>query len=326
MPLKIAHWTMLNGSGMANVARSMVESEQALGLDSVLCDVARSDWSAVLDADVHVSHTHIPVGLKAQATKPYRVVWIAHGTPEHVFQSAVEADANRHYGAGDGFMLWLHWMKVADARVTFWPRHQAIMQAMMDRGATVDCVPLGVDTAFWSGGQTRGKFAGAPSVLSCENAHYIKWPYDLVVAWPWVADALPEATLHLNYLPNDQHRWWSPLVNRNGTAFRAHWGPTTWAHGELRNVFKSVDFLVSLVQKGDFNRLCLEAKAAGCPVISYAGNPYADYWVTEGDQRDLAAQLTEILRGNVARRPAQPVPDVQETARAMQAIYERVAA
>jgi len=83
-------------------------------------------------------------------------------------------------------------------------------------------------------------------------------------------------------------------------------------------------FYIGLVRYGDHNRICLEAKAAGCPLISFRGNEYADYWIDEGDQRIIAAQLLMILRGEVPKRETPETPDVSETARAMAGIYERL--
>lgn len=321
---KCAHWSLTNGSGMHRVAESFVTAERPLGVDSVLVDVTQeAQWAGVVDADVHVCHTHVPDAMRARATKPWRVVWVGHGTPEHVYQGAVESGSHG-YGHADGWMLMQRWLQVADARVTFWPRHQAIYQSLCDRGTRVDCVPLGVDTAFWAGGASRGKYAGLPSVWTGENQHYIKWILDLLIAWPWVRDAVPDAMLHAVYLPKDHHRWLFPLANRNGASYGAHLSPTVFGHDELRNVFKSVDFVIGLVRYGDFNRLSLEANASGATTISYAGNPYADYWLPEGDQRTLATELAKVLRGEVPKREKSPVPDIGETATAMQAIYERV--
>ena len=68
----------------------------------------------------------------------------------------------------------------------------------------------------------------------------------------------------------------------------------------------------------------LEAKASGCKVISYTGNPYADYWVPEGDQRIIAKKLIKILKGDVKPKATQEVPDISETAAAMLKIYEEI--
>jgi len=71
--------------------------------------------------------------------------------------------------------------------------------------------------------------------------------------------------------------------------------------------------------------MALEVKATGCKLISYIGNPYADYWVPEGDQRVIAARLIGILRGDVSpREDAQQVPDIVETAKGMLSLYERL--
>ncbi len=324
--MKVAHWSIANKSGMARVAESFVAAEKALGLDSVLCNPQElTTFEPGLDADVHVSHTHFPDIMRKRVTKPLKLVWVSHGTPDHVFQSAVEEGSKKSYGHGDGWMLVQNWLRTADAMVTFWPRHQAIWQSLCDKGRTVHCVPLGVDKEFWKPVPTRGKFSGSPSVLSCDNQHYIKWSFDLFIAWgPWVAPNVKgEPRLHHPYLPNDMHRWFFPLVNRNGTGYFSHLSPISFAHDDLRNAFCSVDYFIGLVQKGDFNRLSLEAAAAGVKTISYAGNPFSDFWLPEGDQRIMAEGLVQILNGEVEpRKDKQNVPDIKTTAEAMVTIYE----
>jgi hypothetical protein len=134
---------------------------------------------------------------------------------------------------------------------------------------------------------------------------------------------MPEAKLHLLYLPMDQHRWWFPLMFNNGSAFRSYVGGT-YDHNSLRNIMCSVDYYIGLVRYGDFNRVSLEAKACGTKLISYWGNPYADYWIPEGDQRIIATKLTEILKGNAIPRGTEEAPDIKETAEAMIKIYKEV--
>lgn len=328
--MKVAHWTQYNGSGMNAVAESMVKSERLLGLDSILCNTFEDkDWSAMLDADVHVSHTWFPEtyngkSLRRQLTKPFRMVYVAHGTPEHVFHSAHEDAKHGGYGHGDALMLYQYWLAKAHARVTFWPRHQKILQSMCDTGTVVHCVPLGVDKEFWAGGSSKGKWAGSPSLWTGENPHYIKWPLDLLTMWPWVYEQLDGATLHCAYLATNTHRQFFPWANRNGAAYGAHLSPLTFGHHVLRDIFKSIDFFIGLVRYGDFNRLCLEANAAGAKTISYPGNPYSDFWVPEGDQRATAAELIRILKGEVQPRAKDDVASFFDTARAMEAIYRGI--
>lgn len=317
---------MKNGSGMHRVAESIANAEKALGLDSAVvdCTIESDEWDAAMDADVHICHTHFPNKLHKRSRKPLKVVWVAHGTPDHVFQSSVEAGSGAPYGHADPLMLMQYWLQNADARVTFWPRHQWFYQRMVNKGTPIYCAPLGVDRAFWQSGVSRGKYEGTPSVLTAENPHYIKWPYDVFVAWPDVFDALDGAKLHALYMPRDMHRWFFPLVNSNGAAFGSHISPITFPHEELRHVFKSVDYVLGLVRYGDFNQLSLQANASGATTISYAGNEYADYWITEGDQRVIASELTAILSGDATPRAKTPVPDISETASAMKAIYENI--
>lgn len=328
MALSIRHWSLKNSSGMHRVAESLAVAERAAGLNSenVDCSVRSSEWDSALDADVHVVHTHFPNELRKKVRKPLKIVWVAHGTPDHVIQGSVEAGSGAPYGHSDALMLMQYWLKNADARVTFWPRHQWFYQSMVDKGTKVHCVPLGVDKAFWSNGVSRGKYEGTPSLFTAENPHWIKWPMDLYMIWPEVFDQLEGAKLHSVYMPRDMHRWVFPIVNRNGTSYGAHISPITFAHEELRNVFRSVDFVIGLVRYGDFNQLSLQANAAGATTISYRGNEYADFWMTEGDQRDMAKELAAILKGEVEPRKKTPVPDISETVSAFQSIYSEILA
>jgi len=319
---------MFNKSGMNRVAESLVKAEKELGHDSHLCNIQdheQSHFDNMVDCDIHVSHTHFPDWMRKKLTKPLKLVWIGHGTPEHVFQTAVETGTTKGYGHGDGWMLVMNWLRTADACVTFWPRHQAIWQSICDKHTKVHCVPLGVDKSFWKKTPTRGKFAGSPSLFTAENCHYIKWPLDLFIAWPWIYPKVEgNPLLHATYLPNDMHRWFFPLVNRNGCSYASHISPMVFGHEELRNAFNSVDYYIGLVRYGDFNRISLEANASGVKTISYRGNEYSDYWITEGDQRVMADELINILNGKVEPRKKSPVPDVIDTAKAMIEIYEGI--
>jgi len=322
--MKVVHWSIKNGSGMHRVAESMVQGEQLLGIDSILVDPQAPDTFAVADdADIHVSHTHLP-GVYEKVQKGQKVVWIGHGTPEHVFQTAVEEGLNKGYGHGDTWMLMQFWLQHSDAIVTFWSRHADFYRSICDKRTEVHVVPLGVDKEFWKPVASRGKFSGNPSLFTAENCHYIKWPLDLFVAWGYLSPEIPDAVLHASYLPKDQHRWFFPLINRNGASFASHVSSTVFDADGLRNAFCSVDYYIGLVRYGDHNKICFEAKASGCKVISYTGNPYADFWVREGDQRGLAKQLEEILRGEVEPREAMEVPSLDQMCDEMVKIYEEV--
>lgn len=323
---KVRHWVMKNSSGMHRVAESLAVAETALGMESACVDVnVEVEWMPAMDADIHVIHTHFPSKMQKQRKKGSRLVWVGHGTPDHVFQSTVEMTEQGNYGHGDGVMLMQHWLKTADAKVTFWARHKWIYDRMLTTGARpTDLVPMGADTAFWAEGATLGKFAGEPSFFTAENPHYFKWPYDLITAWPDVLDVHCDAKLHMVYLPRDMHRAFFPWMNANGSAFGAYVSPGVFDHAWLRNAFKSTDYTIGLVRYGDMNHLSLQANAAGATTISYAGNPHSDYWVTEGDQRALATQLLAIMAGQVEKRDKTPVPDLSTMAAAMRAVYEGI--
>lgn len=319
--MKIAHWTLFNQSGMNGMAATICAAERVLGLDSILVNCTdAAAWAAADNADVHCVHTHIS-DAALQSGKP--LVWFAHGTPEVMFHSGYEQGlVNGAYGHGDAWMMAQYWLQHCDVTVTFWPRHQKIWKSLADKKTPVECVPMGIEKALWNPVPSAGKFNGTPSLITAENAYEIKWPLDLFIAWPWVTKEIHAARLHALYVPKDQHRWWFPLVNRNGCSFHAHIGPQVFGRDQLRNAFCSTDFFIGLVRYGDHNRLGLEANACGARTISYAGNPYSDFWVTEGDQRIIADQLVHILKGEVPARNKEPVADISETAKATKSIYE----
>jgi hypothetical protein len=323
--MKIAHWTMFNKSGMFRMAESFAKAEAALGIDSWLVDVQDSKgYKEILNADIHVVHTHLPDDVRKQLTKPLKLVWIGHGSVEHVFQGSVESGLNKGYGAGDSWALCQYWMQQADALVTFWPRQQAIWKSLCDKATIVDCIPMGVDKDFWRPTPSAGKYLGTPSIFTAENCHYTKWPFDLLVTWPWVWPEIPDAFLHAIYIPNDQHKWFFPLMNRNGSRFKTIATGAVLDPTGLRNAFCSTDFFIGLVRYGDFNRLSHEANSSGVKSISYAGNNYSDFWLHEGDQRTMAKELLAILKGDVEPREKLSVPSVEDMAKAMVNIYRRI--
>jgi hypothetical protein len=308
---------------MNRVANNICEAEKAIGLDSFIVDTDKPETWKEVKSDINVVHTHLSPE-KTFSDAP--VVWIPHGTPEVMFLSAYEqAIINGQYGHGDGWMLAQFWLRRSDAIITFWPRHAAIWKSMCDRKTTVHCMPEGLDPSFWHPIESAGRFAGKPSLLTAENSYTIKWPLDLFIAWPWVyqREGLYDARLHAIYLPKDQHRFYFPLVNANGASFGGYLSATVLGKEELRNAFCSVDYYIGLVRYGDFNTLALEARACGAKIISYRGNPYASYWIDEGDQRVMAEQLADILLGKVEeRKEIAVVAPIESMVRAFEEIYK----
>jgi hypothetical protein len=180
---------------------------------------------------------------------------------------------------------------------------------------------MGVDKSFWIQIQTRGKWSGNPACMIIENGHQIKWPLDLFLAWPFVMKET-EAVIHAHYLPANMHRFWYPLIHGNGTAYKSYSSSAYFGKEDLRNAFASIDYLISPVRYGDHNTLCMEAKASGTKIISYRGNIYADYWITEGDQRVMAQELIKIFKGKAKPQESLSAPDISVTAMAMKEIYE----
>lgn len=314
---------MKNGSGMHRVAENISQLEREYGLNSAVQDsFLEGDQEWAMDADIQVLHTHIPDKV-FRGTKG-KIVYIIHGTPEHIFSSAVEGGLNHGYGASDPFMMALYWIKKADVIVTFWERHRDIWKTLMDKRALVEYVPLGVDTTFWKPVESLGKYAGTPSLFTAENPHYLKWPLDLAITVPWISEKMPDVRFHFAYVARDQHRWWFPLLTHNGCSYVSYIAGEKFSPEKLRNAFVSTDFYVSTVRYGDYNNICLEAKASGAKVISFEGNEFADYWIPEGDQRKMSARIYSILKGEEPR-VTKPVPSLQEMAKGLLEVYGKVA-
>lgn len=321
--MKIIHYCLGNASGLNRVATNMVEAERKLGMQSFLSYTEQPSTKVeglvlpekeTLDFDVGICHSHLPPSFRG------KTVFIPHGTPEHCFHTTFEQHKAQGYTAPDPFMLSVHKLNNSDVTVTFWPRHEYIWKSLNPK-ADVRCIPMGVDKDFWSVPSSTARWTGNPSLFTCENNHQIKWPLDFLLAFPLIMEATG-AVLHLHYVPADQHRFWYPLMMMNGSMFKSYSSAMYMDSQELRKSFQSADYYLSLVRYGDANCTCIEAKAAGCKVISYRGNPYADFWITEGDQRVMANELIEIFKGNVLPRTTIPVTDNMEVARMMKEIYE----
>lgn len=311
---------------MHHAAESCAKAERLLGLDSELIDVADpQQWLGAEHADIHVLHTDVPEAFRITVTKDYKVVFVVHGTPEHVMEMTVDNHARPGYGQADGWGSLRHLIKSTDAVVTFWPRHRDFYQSMVPKERHIHFVPLGIDVDFWAAGKSNGKLAGSPSVWSCENQARIKWGLDVLIAWAGVLEQIPTARLHSHYIPVNLHRFFIDLANSNGAAAGSFLSAGYWKHEDLRNIWKGADFYISPVRYGDHNCLSLQAEATGLKVISYAGNEYASYWLSEGDQRVMAKQLIAILKGEVAPRADKtPVPTLEQMGAAMIDVYRSI--
>lgn len=330
----VCHWTLTNGSGLHHLAEAMAEADRRLGLDAILVDVDQpQQWlqdGAVL-ADVHVVHTRFPdiqrARVKNRTGKDPVLIFAAHGIPEHNIELAVGnflAKDPEQFIPVDHWALTRHWLRVADAVVCFSPRQQAIYETMAQKGRTIDLIPLGVDRAFWAGGDAPDHLHGQPAIWMSENQARIKWALDILIAWPWVLRECPQAFLHAHYIPFDLQRFLVDLANSNGTSARANITARTFSHETLRSVWKACDFMLATTRYGDNTCLTMQAEAAGLRTISYPGNEYASYWMPEGDQRTLARELVRIFAGDVPMRAKLPVPDLLDMGRAMAGVYERL--
>lgn len=334
-PLRIAHWTLINGpSGLHHMAVAMSEADRRLGHDSALVDVEKPEtWLSghAIDADLHVVHTRFPdiqwSRIKNRTGTLPKTVFVSHGIPEWNMELALNQfniDGAEVYYPHDYWMLTRHWMRVADAFVVLNPRQQAIYETMAQKGRIIDCVPMGVDTAFWAGGAKSARFEGQPAVWMSENQSRIKWALDVFTAWPFVLRDHPQAFLHAHYIVFDMQRFLVDFANSNGCAYRANITARTFSHESLRTMWTGFDFNLATTRYGDNTVLTMQAEAAGLKTISYPGNAYASYWMPEGDQRVMAKTLSAIFAGDVPMRVKEPVPSLEEMGRAMEAVYARV--
>ncbi len=335
--MRVAHWSLTNRSGLHHLAQACVEAETRLGHDSMLIDVDQpASWTDghAVDADIHVVHSRFPevqrYRIKNKTGKDVKLVFCAHGIPEHNIELAAQnfLAQPEQYRPIDNWALTQEWLRTADAFVCFSPRQQAIYESMAHKGRLIDLIPLGVDREFWAAGELAPgeKMEGEPAVWTSENPARIKWPLDVLIAWPWVCREVPQAFLHAHYLVFDIQRFLVGLANANGAAAHANMTARVFDHGTLRNIWKGCDYMLATTRYGDNTCLTMQAEAAGLKTISYPGNEYASYWMPEGDQRQMAAQLVRIFRGEVEPREKKEVPDLIEMGQAMSAVYERVLA
>jgi len=333
--MKIVHAVQMNQSGMHRLAQNMVVAEQALGNDSMLIDAKHEgQWALpqVLNADLYVIHSIFPKGarhlIETAQNRKVKTVFVAHGIPEYAMDEAVkafeQAQASQAESFGDVWFLLRHWLKEADAFVTFNPRHAALYDRMVPSERKVDVVPMGVDRAFWSAPCVAEPMLGNPCVWMSENQNRIKWALDTIIAWPFVMDALPEAHLHAHWIPLDLHRFFIDLANANGAAYGATIDSLHFTHQRMKELWQTAHFILSPTRYGDITLLAMEANAAGRPLITYKGNEYAQFWLEEGDQRRMAEQLVAIFKGEVKARPVLQAPDLSDMGRAMLAVYARV--
>lgn len=332
MPIKTVHWVSPNNSGMHHVAASMARAELAIGVEARVLDphdASESGWELALEADVHINHTHLPdtIGgksFKRSSLKPLTTVFVHHGTPEVIFDIAVKESEGNPYNAGTGMAQHFRLMQESDATVCFVPRHRDLLDLMTDKATKIDCVPMGMDAAFWSGGINQGRYTGKPSFYNCENAYPFKWAVDFLRVWRWVWDEIPGATLHVTHLPTNTLEQVKMMTSRSGAVYGTVAGSWKYDAMNLRNIFTQVDFYLSTVRYGDFNRMSMEAGSSGLKVISYLGNPYADYHIREGDIRESVKDLIAIGKGEVAPRDKTPIPSERDMAEAMVNVYERI--
>ncbi len=319
--MKVAHWTFFNGSGLANMAAEMAEAEKPFGVDVVICDTQKpATWAAGMDADIHVVHSHVPDAISFDKTK--KLVDVQHGSPEHTFELSVTQGLYGAYGASDSLAVSGFLLKRADAVVSMWERQAYLLESMTR--TKVYTIPMGVDTKFWTPVPKQNLLSGKPSVLTGENSHTCKWPVDIMFTWGKIAEQLHDARLHAINVPHDQHKWWFPLAYMTNTMYSAYVSGFRCNKNQLRDFFCAADYYYSPVEYGDHNRVSLEAAACGTKVISYRGNQWAHYWITEGDQRIQVQEMLAILKGETKPREVPKVPDITETAEAMLKVYEEV--
>jgi len=110
--MKIVHWVSKNQSGMHRMAEEIAGAELARGHQSICLGGHESDAVDIgRTAQIHVVHTYLPDWIDARTA---RLVYIAHGTPEYIFDSSIRESAQGH-GASDPWMIHTYFQRNADA-------------------------------------------------------------------------------------------------------------------------------------------------------------------------------------------------------------------
>lgn len=303
------------------MAVEMAKEDQKNGLTVAMCDTTSKDtWGMGMDADIHVVHSHVPDEIAYDRQK--KIITVQHGSPEYIFESSVADGIKLPYGASNPFAMNSFYMTRSNALVTFWDRQAKIWETMTDK--PVYCIPMGVDREFWTSQGNKNCLNGAPAIFTAENCHTCKWPLDMFIMWPKLVERFTEARLHAIHIPMDQHRWWLPLSYMNGSQYTAFISPARLSHPVLRDFLSSAHYYYSPVTYGDHNRMCLEAASCGTKIISFRGNQYAHYWITEGNQWDQLEEWTNILTGETPAREPETVPDIKDTGVAMLHVYKEI--
>lgn len=315
--MKVTHWSLGNGSGLAQVAQDISMVENQLGIDSIVCTPQEKEKG--MDADIHVAHAHIPDEIAIKHSKP----WIAfqHGAPEYVIEMMDSEDGINQKGNSfaSGWMM----MQQADAVVSFWDRHIKMYERMTDK--PIYKINMGVPLGFWEKKITPLPQPGIPSFITCENSTRAKWILDLLLLFPWLLEDFPHACLNCFYVPMNQHKMFFPLLYANKALRGVYLTSHKLDKPMLLAALRGSQYYLNLCRYGDFNQMGLQAKAAGCKVISYKGNPYADYWLDEGDQRTMALQLLAIMKGwTQPRNNVLPVPDTRDMVDGLIRVYREV--
>jgi len=318
--MKITHWALKNGSGLAQVAEDLSVCEKQAGIESIVCDALNpNDVKMGMNADLHVAHAHIPSEIAVRHTKPW--ITVAHGAPEYVMETMATEDGLNQ--KGNSFAAGWMMMQQADAVVSFWDRHIKMYLNWTDK--PIYKINMGVPLGFWQKESVATKQPGTPAFLTCENSVRSKWILDLLLLFPWLLEDFPDAALNCYYVPMMQHKMFYPILYATKAVRGVYISSQKLNKQLLLQTLRGSDYYLNLCRYGDFNQMGMQAKAAGCKVISYRGNPYADYWITEGDQRDMAIQLLAIMKGwTQPRNNVEPIPDTKDMVNGMLRVYQEV--
>jgi len=316
--LRIAHWSLWGPrrSGMYETVRELISAENRIeGVLAGMCAVPSAgtsqreknahfqggfvdtqhpemrtqDWGwGYKFADIHV--IHFSFDLKLGRLKPK--VFMAHGTPEAVIESAL-----REPGSGKRSLLsGAEWIDKFEATIVTSQRAKQFWEVFDSSGKKMHIVNKGIDLEWWQRSGTKADLPGKPSVLYGEVWRGIKHPARLFYAVNELYERNKEVRLNPWSL-GPSRQFWEEFVIQAG--FQDFLGanriPGVQEYPE--HYYSRGDVLVSPVQAGDLSRVAQEALACGCPVVSWDTDPFGEnypYKAAKGfDIIDLAQKIEE---------------------------------
>lgn len=314
--LRICHWNLWGPrhSGMYETVRELIAAENQIeGVLAGMCvvptetatqreknahlqggfvdplhpEMRTQSWGwAYKRADIHV--IHYSFDLRLGRLKPK--VFMAHGTPEAVIESAVRNPANKNMLAG------AQWIDKFEATIVTSSRAKQFWEVFDSSGKKVHQVNKGIDLEWWQRSGTITDLPGKPSVLYGEVWRGIKHPTLLFYAVNEIYKRNKEVQLNA-WSMGTARKFWEQFIMQAGFQDLIGRGRIYEVQDYPEHLYSRGDVLVSPVSAGDLSRVAQEAMACGCPVVSWDTDPWGENYpyktVKSFDIMDMASKIEE---------------------------------